>query len=251
MNEIKSYDNLKWSNYFDKKCWSIVYNNVLFIGIYIIYTNSILSNILLLLMIWVRKNIEIYGIRMIFSLIIIFYVLIFSNNISLFYILIFELCKFLIIILPEIIRSLINIEKRNYVNETLISNLIEFYGKIGTPINYLFEIIKIYKLWVNNDDSKPWSDGICNHINSLEKTPSGIIDDNMFLIFKYYILIINFPKFKLFLNKYKKTKKKCQICNTNNYIFYETKCQHHVCINCSLSIMTTNNKCLLCNEDLS
>ena len=245
MNQIKSYDNLKMSNYFDKKCWTILYNNILLSAIYILFTNNIISNIVLLLMIWSRKNIENYGLRILLSIIIIFYVLIFSSNINLFYILIFEMCKLLTILLPEIIRSLINIEKRNYVNETLISNLIclDHFN--------IFEIIKIYKLWLNNDDTKPLNENIYNHLNTLEKTPSGIIDDTMFLIFKNYILIINFPKFKFFLNKFKKTKKKCQICNNNNNIFYHPKCQHHICIYCSLSIMSNNNKCLLCNEYLS
>ncbi len=263
MNIIK-FDNFRWSTYIDKISRDELRSNISLVFILSTFYGHYINIMAFMVLLLIRPKFEDFIYRMIITLILLLITLLDSNYFYFFYTIYFEILRLIIIILPELVRTIIQkINKDKYKMDKSIETLIHktfksfdvFENNFEEGASYLMTTIKNYI--TVKDQSDPIKDevkrNIITNFSNLENMLVVSNENGISIFLDKNIVMLGFLQFKVFENKLTISEKKiiCPICLEHKSEYYATNCKHSICIECSLRWFLKARTCPLCRMKIN
>jgi len=209
---INRYDDFRWSRFVDNIAWIGIRDKLSFMVIISTLYGHYLNIFLFIILLWSRTKLDYFSHRVGIT-IILFLLTIYDNNILyLVYLTMYEFERFIIIIFPELLRTIIEkVKKDKYMMSEPIQTLINRCYKSIIVITYDFnkgiiELFSAFNKFINiNDGSEPIPVDTVKEIVSIlanmEKLSIGYCNQGIVIILVEKILIIGHLSIRLGKNR--------------------------------------------------
>lgn len=260
---IIKYDEFRWSEYIDRIVWENSKTQFsLIICFSLVYGNHI-GIIFIMSLLYMRTIMKSWIERCMLTFLILFAAFYTSNHIYICYIMMYEILRLVIILLPELSRTLIRyIEIENYKLDPSLETLIcRVYDSVkilkDNPINGALIMVDNIEKYCKNEVKECIPEYIKTDIYKLLKDVENIKiaynEKGIVVNIIGKLILINQNGIKTYKNKLKLHNKQiiCNICINKKNNMYITDCNHNLCEECIYNLIIVSNKCPYCRREIT